>query len=102
MLPNSKLIFKNCRNKPYFDSYVYILLGFQPISPFSLSERSDSAGYQNTLSIKISSDCISYYIDCLKHSIHTVFAESLNLSQVMDSGTQIRTIIHYITENTLS
>ena len=31
--------------------------------------------------------------------MHSVFAENFNLSQVKDSGTQIRTLNYYIAEN---
>ena len=53
---------------------------------FFLSARSGSIRYHNALPNKTSSDCTSYYLDGLMHS---VFAESLNLSEVKDSGTQI-------------
>ena len=33
-LPNSKLIFKNCRIKAYFDALIYNLLSFKTFSPF--------------------------------------------------------------------
>ena len=35
-LPNAKLIFKNSRIKAYFDAWVYDLLSFQAIPPFSI------------------------------------------------------------------
>ena len=59
------------------------------------STRSGSTRYHDALPYKISSDCTSLDIDGLKHS---VFAESLNVSQVRDSGTQIHTIQYYIAE----
>ena len=40
---------------------------------FLLSARSGSTRYHNTLSNKISSDCISKNIDGLMHSMHSVF-----------------------------
>ena len=62
------------------------------------SAWSGSTPYHNALSNNISSDCSSYYIDGLMHSMHSVFVESLNLSQVQDSNTRIYTIHYYIAE----
>ena len=62
---------------------------------FLVSARTGCTRYHNALANKISSDCTSEYIDGF---IHSVFAESLNLSQVKDSGTQIHTIRYYIAE----
>ena len=63
---------------------------------FLMSARSGFIRYHNTLSKKISCDCTSLYIDGLMHPMHSVFAESLNLSEVKDSGTQTETILYYI------
>ena len=60
-----------------------------------MSARSGSTRYHNALPNKISSDCTSQYIDGLMHS---VFAESLNLSQDKDSDTQIHTIHYFVAE----
>ena len=57
-----------------------------------MSARSGSTRYHNALPNKISSDCTSYYLDGLMHS---VFAKSLSLSQVENSGTQILTVQYY-------
>ena len=65
------------------------------VQRFSLSARSGSTRYRNTLPRNISSDRKSYNNDGLMHS---VFAESLNLSQSKDSDTQIHTIQNYIVE----
>ena len=63
---------------------------------FLMSARSGSTPYRNALSSNISSYGTSYYIDGLMQSMHSVFAESLNLSQVKDSNSQIYTIHYYI------
>ena len=65
---------------------------------FTMVAQTGSTRYHNTLSNKISSDCTSYYIEGPVHSMHSVFAESLNLSQFKDSGTQIYTTLYYIAE----
>ena len=65
---------------------------------FIMSARSGSTRYLITLSNKVSSDCKSYYIDGLMHSIYSVSAERLNLSQVKDSATQMNTIHYDIAE----
>ena len=62
---------------------------------FWMSARSGSTGYHNALPNKINPDRTSYYLDGLMFS---VFAESLSLSQVKDSSTQIHTIRYYIAE----
>ena len=62
---------------------------------FLMSARSGSTRYNNALPNKVSSDCIACYLDGLMHS---VFAESLNLSQVEEPGTHIHTIHYYIAE----
>ena len=62
---------------------------------FLMSARSGCTRYLNTLSNEISWDHMSSKIDSLMHS---VFAESLNLSQVKDLGTQIHTIQYYVAE----
>ena len=58
---------------------------------FFLSARTGSTCQHNTLSNKIISDCASWNIDGLMHS---VFAGSLTVCQVRDSVTPIHTI-HY-------
>ena len=63
-----------------------------------MSARSSYTRHHDTLWNKISCDCISYYIDGLMHPMYSVFAESPNLSQVKDSGTQTHTILFYIAE----
>ena len=50
---------------------------------FWISAGSGSTRYHNTLSDKISSDRTSYYIGGLMHSMQSVFAENLNLSQAL-------------------
>ena len=65
---------------------------------FLMSEWTASTRYHITLSNKISSDRTSLYIDGLMHSMHSSFAESLNLHQVKDSGTQIHFIQYYIAQ----
>ena len=65
---------------------------------FLMSARSRSTGYHITLLNKINSDRTSKNIDGLMHSVHSVSAESPNLSQVKDSATQIHTIQYYIAE----
>ena len=62
---------------------------------FLKSARSGSTRNHNALLNKISSDGTSKYRDGLMHS---VFADSLNLSQVKDSGAQIHTTHYYIAE----
>ena len=59
ILPNPKLIFKNCRIKAYFDALVYDLLSFKTISPFFnlstvwLYTLSQCIGEQNQLGLHI-------------------------------------------------
>ena len=60
-----------------------------------LSALPGSTRYHNSLPNKISSYRTSYYIVGLMHS---VFAESLNLSQLKDSNTKIHTMQSYIAE----
>ena len=60
-----------------------------------MSARSGSTRYHKALLNKISSDCTSKYLDGLMHS---VYAGSLSLSQVKDSGTQIQPLHYYIAE----
>ena len=60
-----------------------------------VSPRSGTTRYHNALPNKISSDLTSYYLDGLMHS---VFAESLNLSWSKDLDTEIHTIQLYIAE----
>ena len=62
---------------------------------FLMSARSGSRRYHNALPNKIISDCTSYYIDGL---LHSVFAESLNLSQVKDSDSQSHNIHYHLAE----
>ena len=50
------------------------------IHRFKMSARCGSTRSHNTLSNEISSNCPLEYIDGLIHSIHSVFAESLNWS----------------------
>ena len=63
-----------------------------------MSARSGFTRSHNALVNKISSDCTSWYTD---DPMHSVFAESKNLSQVKDSNNQIHTIQFYIAERYL-
>ena len=65
---------------------------------FFLSARFGSKSYLNGLSNDINSDRASKYTDGLMYSMHSVFVESLNLSQVKGSNTQIYTKRYYIAE----
>ena len=65
---------------------------------FLMSARSGSTCYHNISSNAISSDRTSWHIDGLIHSIHSVFTENLNLSQVENWATQIHWIHYYIAE----
>ena len=95
-LPNPELIFKNCRIKAHFDAIVYNFLNFKAISPFFnvckvwLYTLSQCIGEQSQLGLHI--------MTTLDDPMHSVFAETKNLSQVNDSGTQILTIQNYIAE----
>ena len=62
---------------------------------FLMSARSGSTRYHNALPNKINSDGTSYYIDGL---LHSVFAESLKLSQDKELDAQIHTIHYLIAE----
>ena len=62
---------------------------------FLIPARSGCTRHHNALSNKICSDRTSEYTGGLMHSI---FAESLNLSQVKDSDTQNHTTHYYIAE----
>ena len=62
---------------------------------FLMSAWSGSTRYHNALPNKISSGCTSLYIDGRMHSL---FAESLNLSQDKDADTQIHTIHYFVVE----
>ena len=61
-----------------------------------MSARIESTRYQKTLWNKISSDCISQYIDGLMRSMHSVSAKSLNLSQFKEVAIQMHTLHYYI------
>ena len=67
----------------------------RPSHHFLKSAWSGFPRYHNAMPNKISSAGTSYYIDGLMHS---VFAESLRLSQVKDSDTQVHTIQNYIAQ----
>ena len=62
---------------------------------FLMSARSGSTRYHTALPNKINSNRTSYYNEGFMHS---VCAESLNLSQVKDSDIQFHTIHYYIAE----
>ena len=62
---------------------------------FLISARTGSTWYHNKLSKKSGSDCTSWNIDSLMHS---VFADSLTLSRDHGSCTQIHTISFYLAE----
>ena len=63
---------------------------------FLMSAQSGFTRSHNALANKISSDCTSFYIEGLMHS---VFAKNFNLSQVKDSGTQIHSLHYFVAEN---
>ena len=65
---------------------------------FLSSVGTGSTCYHNTLSNKIRSDRTSKHLDRLMHSMQSVFAKSLNLTKVKESGTQIHTIHSHIAE----
>ena len=97
-LSNPKLIFENYRIKAHFDAIVYNFLNLKAIPPFFNVCTVWLTRSHNALVNKISSDCTSWYTD---DPMHSVFAESKNLSQVKDSNNQIHTIQSYIAERYL-